>query len=228
MLSLKKYLVRVCSCLLVLIFSLTLQVNADAGNLWQGSDGAYMGKNSSQYTNSTLQLKFLNKNLVLYHFRIMKGRESENISKEYNITGTFHIKDDSSGRNSFLINHKKVTLSFQKNGSKITVTENGNLDLPIEDTYIFFSKDIQVSPDTARELLEALPPVMTSLNRNNRPYRLEYLPEKQDSGFAIIAARHLKSNTIFARFLIANDLSKVYRQDDNKEKPIIIFGVEKQ
>lgn len=191
---------------------------------WKNADGSYIQEGSSQYNNGKMQLKLMENNCVLYNFDVMQGSEKEDIADEFNVAGTFLINKDGSGESSIFIGKKEIKLGFKKNGKKVTVTQDGELVLPVKGTYEFSEKELQVSENAAVEILESLAPVTTSLNESNRPYTLEYTDDSDYEHFYEVKAINDKSKTMFARFLIADDLSCVYRQDDTKEEPTLIFG----
>ena len=194
--------------------------------LWKDADGSYTEEKSSQYTNGKLQLKLMENNCVLYNFDVMKGSEKDDLADEFDAAGTFLIEDNGVGTSSLMMDKKEVKLTFKRDGKKVIVTQEGELVLPVKGTYVFAEKALQVSENAAVEILENLAPVTTSLNDSNRPYNLEYSDEPENDKFVVVRAINTKSNTMFARFLVANDLSSVYRQDEENEPPTLIFGKE--
>lgn len=219
---------KVIALVVLCLFSLLPSVSAaEPIDPWKGADGSYTEEKSSQYSNKRLQIKFLENTGVLYSFDIMKGNEKEDKATQYNVTGFFRTDVEGLGSDSFLLNDGTIKLTFQKDGDKIIVTQSGTMTVSVDGTYLFVDKTLEVNKNMALSLLESLPPVKTSLNAANRPYDLEYDETQVNGKFVQVTATHEKSGTVFARFLVAEDLTTIYRQDSKKDKPILIFGEEK-
>ena len=71
-------------------------------------------------------------------------------------------------------------------------------------------------------IIESLPANLTSLGPANRPYKLLYADETVDGWFYQVVAVHEPTNSIIAKYLVAADLSAVYRND--AEEPGLIYG----
>ncbi len=223
----KKHFTSIVTSLLLVFCSLSVCAAAGkSSNVWKDAKGSYAEESSAQYTNSRLQLKPLGNSCVLYDFNVMKGSEKEQTADNFSVAGVFLIGDNGVGKGTLLKGEKEVTLTFKKDGDKVLVTQEGKLALSVKGTYLFGNKSVDVSPNSAVAILEHLAPVTTSLNKYNRPYKLEYSEERKNGNLVEVKAINTKSKTMFARFLIANDLSAVYRQDNEKAVPLLIYGTD--
>ena len=186
--------------------------------------GTYAMEGSSQYTNGVLRLMYLGNNCCLFEFSMMEGSEAEDTSFDYCLSGVFGLEPDGTGSYEST-GQGDLTLGFAFDGQTVTVTERAGGDsLPIHlaGRYDFTDSSIEVSELSAGAILEFLPPVATSLNATNRPYRLAYSPEMSDGYFYEMQAVHVPTETVLADFYIAWDMSAVYRVDDGG--PVLIFG----
>lgn len=116
-----------------------------------------------------------------------------------------------------------MKLTFTLNGKTITVKQTGTMPADVSGAYEFTEKGYEVSEAAATAVLEGIAPVKTSLNSTNRPYRLIYANEAIGGWFYDVRAINAPSNKLFARFLVAADLSAVYRNDD-VNNPQLIYG----
>lgn len=217
--SFAKYVVF---CLTV-ILCLAYTVLAFAGSeKWQKAEGVYTWKGSSQYNNGTLYVRLLEEDLVLFDFKTMRGSEAENSSFDFDTAGIF-LADNNKGEAEFEVNKKLVKLRFVLDGKNIKVTQTGSMPANVSGTYEFQEKGYDGSEAAATAIIEGLAPAKTSLNASNRPYKLVYGNDSVGGWFYNVMAINTPSKKTFARFLVAADLSAVYRADDSKN-PKLIYG----
>ncbi|MCL1855343.1 MAG: hypothetical protein FWF86_06385 [Clostridia bacterium] len=72
-------------------------------------------------------------------------------------------------------------------------------------------------------ILEHLPTALTSLNRNLGDYTLAYSDEIVANWFYPVTATFDDTGAVLAKFIVARDLSAIYRADDDIEA-VLIFG----
>ena len=86
---------------------------------------------------------------------------------------------------------------------------------------------ISIKAATAIKFIESLPSVLTSLNIYNTRYTIECIDTYKYSdlcvGGFVIKAKHTESGNCIGIFLVAADLSSVYRIDDDLGEPVLIF-----
>lgn len=211
----------------VLTVALTLAVSVVAmaadSNAWQKAEGNYTWKESSQYNNGHLIIKPMEEDLFLFEFDVMRGSEAEDSSYDFSTAGILLVGDNGVGEAEFEVDKKPVKLTFTMKDKTITVKQSGTMPADVSGSYEFTEKGYEVSEAAATAALEGIAPVKTSLNSTNRPYRLVYANEAIGGWFYDVRAINQPSNKMFARFLVAADLSAVYRNDDVKD-PQLIYG----
>ena len=216
----KNFAKYVVFCLTILM-CLTYTVLAFAANeKWQKAEGVYTWSESGQYNNGTLYVRLLEEDLVLFDFKAMRGSEAENSAFDFNTAGVF-LAENNKGEVEFEVNKKIVTISFVLDGKKIKVTQKGEMPVNVSGTYEFLEKSYDGTEAAATAILEGLTPAKTSLNAANRPYNLVYANDSVGGWFYNVLAIHTPSKKTFARFLVAADMSAVYRVDG---KPQLIYG----
>ena len=153
----------------------------------------------------------------------MRGSEAEDSSYDFSTAGILLVNDNGVGDAEFDVDKKPVKLAFTLKEKTITVKQEGSMPADVSGAYEFTEKSYEVSEAAATAVLEGIAPVKTSLNSTNRPYRLVYAHEAVGGWFYDVRAINEPSNKLFARFLVAADLSAVYRNDDVKN-PKLIYG----
>jgi len=211
----------------VLTVALTLAVSAVAmaadSDAWKKAEGNYTWKESSQYNNGHLIIKPMEEDLFLFEFDVMRGSEAEDSSYDFSTAGILLVDDKGVGEAEFEVDKKPVKLTFTMKDKTITVKQSGTMPADVSGSYEFTEKGYEVSEAAATAVLEGIAPVKTSLNSTNRPYRLVYANEAVGGWFYDVRAVNQPSKKMFARFLVAADLSAVYRNDDVKD-PQLIYG----
>ncbi|WHH57751.1 Ig-like domain-containing protein [Petroclostridium sp. X23] len=199
-----------------------LAVQAASPSDWNEVRGTFNQKDGSQYNSGKLQLLPLDNGCVLFELDVMQGSEAEDISTDFRLSGTFYVEEDGTGTCEEETENGLVSLRFVLDGDTITVTQTGTLPVPVEGIYIWLGESLEVTPESAGELLEGLATATTSLNHNNGEYRLEMSDMEVDGWFYDMKAVFADTGVLIGEFLIANDLSAVYRIDT--EEPILIYG----
>ena len=193
---------------LIVMLAVSAVGMAKGGEEWKKAEGNYTWKESSQYNNGHLIIKPMEEGLFLFEFDVMRGSEAEDSSYDFSTAGILLVNDK---------------LTFTLKDKTITVKQEGSMPADVSGAYEFMEKGFDVSEAAAMAVLEGISPVKTSLNSANRPYRLIYAHEAVGGWFYDIRAIHQPDNKLFARFLVAADLTAVYRNDDVKN-PKLIYG----
>ena len=208
---------------LVLSLAFTAAALAKAANEWKKAEGSYTWKESAQYNNGRLIIKPMEEDLFLFEFDVMRGSEKEDSSFDFSTAGILLVNDNGVGEAEFDVDKKPVKLTFTLKGKTITVKQEGSMPTDVSGVYEFTEKGFDVSEAAATAVLEGIAPAKTSLKSSNRPYRLIYANEAVGGWFYDVRAIHQPGNKMFARFLVAADLTAVYRNDDVKN-PKLIYG----
>ena len=208
---------------LVLTLAVTAVALAKGADEWKKAEGLYVWKQSAQYSNGFLFVKPMEEDLFLFEFKTMRGSEAEDSSYDYNVAGIFLVNDKGEGEAEFDVDKKPVKLAFTLKGKTIAVKQTGAMPADVSGEYDFQEKSYNATEAAATAILEGLAPAKTSLNSSNRPYRLVYANETVGGWFYDVRAIHQPTNKMFARFLVAADLTAVYRNDDVKD-PKLIYG----
>ena len=208
---------------LVLTLAVTAVALAKGADEWKKADGLYVWKESAQYSNGVLFVKPMEDDLFLFEFRTMRGSEAEDSAYDYNVAGIFLVEDNGVGTAEFDVDKKPVKLTFALKGKTIAVKQTGEMPADVSGEYDFQEKGNLASEAAATAIIEGITPAKTSLNSANRPYRLVYANETVGGWFYDVRAIHEPTKKMFARFLVAADLTAVYRNDDVKD-PKLIYG----
>ncbi len=189
---------------------------------WSALSGSFAQADGSQYNSGKLQLLPLDSGCVLFELAVMKGSEAEAWTDDFLMSGTFVIGEDGSGTWEDETESGAVSLRFTLAGQTVTVTQKGRLPLPVDGAYTWLEPNLEVTADMAGELVEGLPTAATSLNANNGAYRLEFSDIGVDGWFYELKAVFGDNGAMLGEFLIAKDLSAVYRIDT--EEPLLLYG----
>ena len=208
---------------LVLTLAVTAVALAKGADEWKKAEGLYVWKQSAQYSNGFLYVKPMEEDLYLFEFKTMRGSEAEDSSYDYNVAGILLVNDKGEGEADFDVEKKLVKLTFTLKGKTIAVKQTGEMPADVSGEYDFQEKSYNATEAAATAILEGIAPAKTSLNSSNRPYRLVYANETVGGWFYDVRAIHQPSKKMFARFLVAADLTAVYRNDDVKN-PQLIYG----
>ena len=195
--------------------------------VWETVCGSYAWDESSQYTNSVLSLMWLDKSCVLFEFNLMEGSEEEDSATELTVSGVLNVQEDGSGIYEAASDdgESRLMIGFEisEDGKQVTVSHEGELPISPDGNYTFTDSGMEVSDYSATELVRYLPTDATGLNTDLGAYTLNY-PESLVSGwFYPLDATFDDSGECLAKFIVAKDLSAVFRVDDGME-PVLIYG----
>lgn len=191
---------------------------------WQKAKGSYVWTQSSQFNNGILNILPLEDDIYLYEFKVLRGSEAEDSAEEFQTAGTFLLEDNGDGVADVSYGDELVQLRFSLHDGVVTATQDGALPLDIQGDYKHNEDSFEVSENAAVALIESLPSAVTSLTAANRPYKLVYADETVDGWFYQVTAIFEPTNDVIARYLVAADLSAVYRNDEGVEEPGLIYG----
>lgn len=209
----------------LLLCCMTVLGFAASKSEWQKAKGSYVWTQSSQFNNGVLNICPLEDDLYLYEFKVMRGSEDEDSAEDFQTAGVFLLNDDGRGEAELpLMNDAVVMLHFNLQDKIITVKQEGELPLEVQGEYQYNEPTFDVSENAAVALIENLPGNLTSLTAANRPYKLFYADETVDGWFYQVVAVHEPTNNVLAKYLVAADLSAVYRNDEGVEEPGLIYG----
>lgn len=195
--------------------------------VWEAVSGSFARQDSNQYDNGVLQMKYLtDSSCVMFEFRLMEGSESEATSSNLVIPGVMLVDDKDVGRyESDPDAEKPLSINFvlSEDGKQVNVTHTGETDISPDGVYIFTNSGLEVSNTSATSIIRFLPTAATSLNSNLGAYTIEYPEALVSDWFYPVQATFDDSGKVLAKFLVAQDLSAVYRADDDID-PVLIFG----
>ena len=207
--------------LTLLLCSLTLLAGAASKNDWKNTAGCYVWTESSQYNNGVLNIKPLGDDKYLYELKVMRGSEEEDSAEDFVTAGVFEINEDGDGIAEVdYQNNDTVELRFVLKDKSITAYQDGPLPLDVQGEYRFNEDSFDVSEAAAAALLAGLPEKQTGLPEDADDYKLLYAEEPVDGWFYQLTALDDEGKVI-AKFLVAADLSAVYRNDKEDEVSLI-------
>lgn len=220
------YIILLIAAMLGIVFTATLPGSraesatySGTAEEWFGLSGSFVRADSSQLSSAVLNLKNLDESFALFEFRLMERSESEESVFEYAIAGVLLINEDGGG----VYETINFTLSLADGAYQVEVTQNGDFVISPGGHYDFVDEYLEVSDLGAAAILEHLPTAATSLNSNNGAYTINVFDASAFNWFYLVEAVFDDSGVVLAKFLVAKDLSSVFRVDDDIE-PIIIYG----
>ncbi|MDY0235372.1 MAG: hypothetical protein RBR71_05060 [Gudongella sp.] len=194
--------------------------------VWETLSGEFTRNDSSQYNNASLQMKYLSNDCVMFEFRLMEGSESQDWADTLILpfillvdqNGVGHYESDPDATN-------PITIDFllSEEGQRITVTHTGDVSISPDGVYDFVSEGLELSERSATAILDHLPTAATSLNSNNGAYTIQYPDALVSDWFYPVEVTFDDNGVALAKFIIAKDLSAVYRVDEDID-PVLIFG----
>ena len=204
---------------------------ADVPDAWENLRGNFARQGSSQYNNGTLQMMCLGNGCVMFEFRLMEGAESEDglsegWAREMVLPFVALVGEDGIGRYESDPDSEtplKITLELSEDGKTVTVAHTGDMPIPCDGEYEFNDEGLEVTEVSAAAILDFLPTAATSLNHSLGAYTVTYSEEVVADWFYPVEAAFDDTGVVLAKFIIARDLSAVYRVDDDIE-PALIFG----
>lgn len=214
----KAFILFVITCMLI---ASSVPIYAAKQESWHVVKGSYAKNDNSQYNSGVLSLMYLDNDVVMFEFFMMKGSESEDTSSNFCLAGAFYVDDNGIG----IYEHPKtgdVKITFDLTEGEVSVNQTGKLPINVSGEYSFVENNINVTESAAVEILEQLPTATTSLNHNNGEYKLVMSDEMVNGWFYDVKANFLDTDALIAEFYIASDMSAVYRVDI--DTPILIWG----
>ncbi|MDR0918018.1 MAG: hypothetical protein LBM93_02015 [Oscillospiraceae bacterium] len=165
---------------------------------------------------------------MLFELKLMQGSEEEDDSYNTIVAGIMTLNEDGSATYETADNAENpqtinLTLKQTEEGLSADITSDGDFTISPDGHYDFIEGVIEVSEASAVALLEHLPTAATSLNSNNGEYTINYPDELISEWFYSAEAVFNDTGDTLAKFLIAKNLSAVFRVDDDIE-PIMIYG----
>jgi hypothetical protein len=158
----------------------------------------------------------------------MEGSEEQDRAVDTVIAGVMAINEDGSAvyeTADEAENPQTITLTLTpaEDGLTADVIHSGEFNISPDGHYTFTEAYIEVSDVAAVSILEHLPTAATSLNHNNGEYTINFPDALISDWFYPAEAVFNDSGATLAKFLIAKDLSAVFRADDDIE-PVLIYG----
>ena len=186
--------------------------------------GMYTHSGRSEIENKALTIKHLPSGLLIFELNLFSRGENMGFSGILNVDESNHAHYDSSFNDS---GKYKLDFYFSAGGKEIRIVREGEMTIIPDGVYQYASGCISIKAATAIKFIESLPSVLTSLNIYNTPYTIECVDTYKYSdlcvGGFVIKAKHTESGNCIGRFLVAADLSSVYRIDDDLGEPVLIF-----
>jgi len=202
--------------------TLSLLGAAAAKKDWQNAGGCYVWTESSQFNNGVLNIKPLGDDQYLYELKVMRGSEAEDSAEDFVTAGVFTVNEDGDGIAE--VEYKgndTVELRFVYKDKTVEAYQDGPLPLDVQGEYKFQEAGFDVSEAAATAMLAGLPQEQTGLQADKAEYNLFFADETVDGWFYQLLA--VKDNQIIGRYLVAADLSAVYR-NDAEDEPNLIYG----
>ena len=202
------------------------QSSQKKSDAWETLSGAFTRNDSSQYNNASLQIKYLSNDCVMFEFRLMEGSESQDWADTLILPFVLLVDDNGVGHYTSDVgatNPMNIDFLLSEDGKQIIVSHTGDVSITPDGVYDFVDEGLEVTERSATAILDHLPTASTSLNSNNGAYTIQYPEALVSDWFYPVEAIFDDNGVVLAKFIIAKDLSAVYRVDDDIE-PILIFG----
>jgi hypothetical protein len=156
----------------------------------------------------------------------MEGSESQDWADTLILPFVLLVDDNGVGHyTSDADSTNPMTIDFllSEDGKQITVSHTGKVSISPDGVYDFVDDGLEVTERSAMAIIDHLSTAATSLNSNNGAYTIQYPEALVSDWFYPVEATFDDNGVVLAKFIIAKDLSAVYRVDDDIE-PILIFG----
>lgn len=181
---------------------------------WKNVLGSYNREDNSQFNNALLNLKYLSGNAAIFEFKLMEGSESEEEAIDTVISGVMSLNGN---KGVYETNEKSIT--FEINDEKISVTHQGDFAISPDGVYEFVNDGIELSDELVAPILMYLPQAQTGLD-SKKDYTINVEGLVNDWFYPANAVLNENGNEV-AKFVIAKDVSAIYRVDD---EATLIFG----
>ncbi len=183
--------------------------------------GTYIKVDADQDSSGKLQLLPVDDSVVLFEFDVVKGNKTDN-NTDFRFPGTLFVDENGMGQWEGDTSDGFVSLTFHWSEKSIEVMQNGSLPASVAGRYTWQRDTMEMTIEAAGALLENLPTAATGLNSNNGVYRLEESEVLVDNWFYHLKAVFADTGAIIGEYLVAKDMSAVYRVDT--EAPLLIYG----
>lgn len=198
----------------------------DAG--WSGYSATLTRRESGQYSNAVLKVKWLEAGAALFGLDLTEGSESGENPDSLQISGTMYLEDEKTGVYEDLQEDGGAAYSIRfllsQDGRQITVSHDGDMAVNPDGDYDCVDAGVTAGLGLAAALLESLPAAATSLNRNLGAYTFQASEESAPEGFYPVTATLDGTGAVLASFALTEDLTAVWRLDTEDGVPILIFG----
>lgn len=193
--------------------------------IWEAVHGKFSREGASQDNNAVLAMKYLSNYCVLFEFTLTERSESEDEAHDTIVYGVMIVDEKGVGLYETHPGAASFSINFviSEDGKRVSVTHSGELSISPDGEYSFTDTNLEVSDLSANAILEHLPSAATSLNSNLGAYTIHYPEALVADWFYPVEVTFDDSNVVLAKFLIAKDLSAVFRVDDDID-PVLIFG----
>ncbi len=194
-------------------------------------NAVYTLENSNQFNSGTLYVIKMD-NVVVFELSNMKGSESEEESVDDRFCGSGLVERTPSGirmAKCFVDETREMTIKWHSDHKKVSVFHKGSFKVNPDGVYLREDYGVSWTEGLAQAFLEALPSAATSLNKINRPYRVELGTDKVRNGkFYPVKVIHETDGETIAEFLLSVDMKRIkaYRIVDSK--PVLIYGDSKK
>ena len=183
---------------------------------WRDVLGSYIREDSSQFNNASLNLKYLSDDAVMFEFKLMEGSESEEEAIDTEISGVMETNEN---KGVYEINDKSINFEMSDD-KKIRVTHLGEFMISPDGVYEFGNEGIELSDELVAPILNYLPEELTGLNKEIK-YTINASDGLVNNWFYPVDVTLDETEDILAKFIIAKDLSAIYRVDS---VPTLIYG----
>lgn len=186
----------------------------ETNNIWKDVIGSYSREDSSQFSNGVLNMKYLDGNSVMVEIKLMEGSESEESAIETVISGVMKTKE-----NLGTIKYDSSSINFEisEDLKNVEITHEGNFEISPDGKYSFLEEGIEVSDESAVTILNYLPKELTGIEEG---YVINPPESLVEDWFYPVNVTY--GDSIMVEFIIAKDMSAVYRLD--ADEPTLIYG----
>ena len=191
-------------------------------SLWKDVCGSYARENSSEYSNSVLNLKYLGDNAVMAEIKLMEGNESEEEPIETVISGVI-LTDNNVGTITYSNESNPVNINIEISNDlkSVEISHTGELAVSPDGKYSFTNDGVEVSDESAITILSYLPEDSTGLYGGANEYTINPPDGLVEDWFYPVNVLDSDLETVWASFIIAKDMSAVYRVNEGAEASLI-------
>lgn len=194
----------------------------ESSSFWKEVCGSYAREDSSQYSNGVLSMKYLGEDAVIAEIKLMEGSESETESIETIISGVM-LTEDNVGTITYQNDENPISISFEISNDlkSVEITHTGELDISPDGKYEFTNEGIEASDESVMAILSYLPEDSTGLYGGASEYTINPPESLVEDWFYPVNAMDKDNETLWASFIIAKDMSSVYRVNEGADATLI-------